>query len=208
HDLGVKYPIAVDNGYGTWNAYGNQYWPAEYLIDARGHVRDAHFGEGQYSKTEDAIRALLAERDASLPAAVHMADRTPTYQLTPESSLGYERLDRYAGSPIKQDVPARYSLPYVLDQSQLAYGGTWTVEGERIVAGKDAELELHFFARKVHLVLGGRGFVVIRLDGKELRRVRVTQDRLYTLLDQGSDRDGRLDLRFTPGISAYAFTFG
>jgi len=208
HDLGVKYPIAVDNGYGTWNAYGNQYWPAEYLIDARGHVRDAHFGEGQYSKTEDAIRALLAERDASLPAAVHMADRTPTYQLTPESYLGYERLDRYAGSPIKQDVPARYSLPYVLDQSQLAYGGTWTVEGERIVAGKDAELELHFFARKVHLVLGGRGFVVIRLDGKELRRVRVTQDRLYTLLDQGSDRDGRLDLRFTPGISAYAFTFG
>src|SRR5262249_43747303 len=132
HDLGVKYPIAVDNGYGTWNAYGNQYWPAEYLFDARGHVRDAHFGEGQYSKTEDAIRALLAERDASLPAAVHMADRTPTYQLTPESYLGYERLDRYAGSPIKQDVPARYSLPYVLDQSQLAYGGTWTVEGERI----------------------------------------------------------------------------
>ena len=208
HDLGVKYPIAVDNGYGTWNAYGNQYWPAEYLIDARGHVRDAHFGEGQYSDTENAIRDLLAERDASLPPAVHMADHTPTYQVTPESYLGYERLDRYAGSPIRQDVPARYKLPFVLDQGQLAYGGTWTVGGERIVAGKDAELELHFFARRVHLVLGGRGFVDVRLDGRALKRIRIDEDRLYTLLDQGSDRDGRLDLRFTPGISAYAFTFG
>jgi cytochrome c biogenesis protein CcdA/thiol-disulfide isomerase/thioredoxin len=208
HEYGVRYPVAVDNDYGTWNAYGNQYWPAEYLIDARGHVREAKFGEGEYSKTENAIRSLLAERDASLPQALHLADNTPDYGLTPESYLGTDRLDRYAGSPIRAGRLAKYTLPFVLDQSQLAYGGYWTVGPQRIVAGKDAELRLHFFARKVHLVLGGSGSVQVLLDGKRVHTLHVTQDRLYTLLDQGHPADGRLDLRFTPGVSAYAFTFG
>jgi len=208
HEYGVRYPVAVDNDYGTWNAYGNQYWPAEYLIDARGHVREAKFGEGDYSKTENAIRSLLAERDASLPKALHLADRTPDYGTTPESYLGTDRLERYEGSPIKANRMAKYTLPFVLDQSQLAYGGYWNVGPQRIVAGKDAQLRLHFFARRVHLVLGGTGTVQVRLNGELVRTVRVTQDRLYTLLDQGRDGDGRLDLRFTPGVSAYAFTFG
>ena len=208
HEYGVRYPVAIDNDYGTWNAYGNQYWPAEYLIDARGHVREAKFGEGDYSKTEDSIRSLLAERDASLPRALHLTDHTPAYATTPESYLGSDRLERYEGSPIRADRLAKYTLPFVLDQSQLAYGGYWKVEQQRIVAGKDAQLRLHFFARKVHLVLGGTGTVQVLLNGKPLRSVQVTQDRLYTLLDQGHDRDGRLELRFTPGLSAYAFTFG
>ncbi len=208
HEYGVRYPVAVDNDYGTWNAFGNQYWPAEYLIDARGHVREAKFGEGDYSKTENAIRSLLAERDASLPKALHLADHTPDYSLTPESYLGSDRLDRYAGSPLRAGRMAKYSLPFVLEQSQLAYGGYWNVGAQRIVAGKDAQLRLHFFARKVHLVLGGTGSVQVRLNGKLVRTVHVTQDRLYTLLDQGHAGDGRLDLHFTPGLSAYAFTFG
>jgi cytochrome c biogenesis protein CcdA/thiol-disulfide isomerase/thioredoxin len=207
-EYGVRYPVAIDNEYATWNAYGNQYWPAEYLIDARGHVREAKFGEGDYSKTENAIRSLLAERDAALPRPVHLADHTPDYGTTPESYLGTNRLDRYAGSPIEQSRMAKYTLPFVLEESQLAYGGYWKVEGERIVAGRNARLELHFLARKVHLVLGGTGFVDVFLDGKPKRRVHVTEDRLYTLLDQGRDRDGQLLLRFTPGVSAYAFTFG
>jgi cytochrome c biogenesis protein CcdA/thiol-disulfide isomerase/thioredoxin len=206
-EYGVRYPVAIDNDYATWNAYGNQYWPAEYLIDARGHVREAKFGEGNYSKTEDAIRSLLAERDASLPKALHLADRTPDYPLTPESYLGTDRLASYAGSPIRTGM-AKYTLPFSLDQSQLAYGGYWDVQSQRIVAGRDARLALHFYARKVHLVLGGTGFVDVLLNGKPGRRVHVTQDRLYTLLDQGSDKDGRLELRFTPGVAAYAFTFG
>jgi cytochrome c biogenesis protein CcdA/thiol-disulfide isomerase/thioredoxin len=208
HEYGVRYPVAIDNQYGTWNAYGNQYWPAEYLIDARGHVREAHFGEGQYSQTEDAIRSLLAERDASLPKAVHLADDTPGYDITPESYLGSARIDRYAGSPLKPGHMAKYTLPFVLDQSQLAFGGYWNVGSQRVVAGKDAVLALHFTARRVHLVLGGKGSVDVFLNGKLLRRVRVTQPRLYTLVDLGHDGDGRLDLHLTPGLSAYAFTFG
>jgi cytochrome c biogenesis protein CcdA/thiol-disulfide isomerase/thioredoxin len=208
HEYGVRYPVAVDNNYGTWNAYGNEYWPAEYLIDANGHVREAKFGEGDYSKTEDSIRSLLAERDATLPKALHLADHTPTYEATPESYLGTDRLDRYEGSPIKAGKMAKYTLPFVLDQSNLAYGGYWNIGPQRIVAGKNAVIALHFVARRVHLVLGGRGSVRVFLNGKFLRRVAVTQDRLYTLVDQGRDADGRIDLHFTPGVSAYAFTFG
>jgi cytochrome c biogenesis protein CcdA/thiol-disulfide isomerase/thioredoxin len=206
--LGVRYAVAIDNDYGTWNAYGNRYWPAEYLIDASGHVREAKFGEGGYSETEEAIRGLLAERDASLPAAVEMADHTPDYPVTPESYLGLARIDRYAGSPLRPNVMAHYRLPFVLPRDQLAYGGDWKVEDERIVAGRGARLALQFHARKVHLVLGGRGWVDVALNGQPRRRVRVTGDRLYTLLDEPRVGDGRLDLRFTPGLSAYAFTFG
>ena len=95
--LGVRYPVALDNEYGTWNAYGNQYWPAEYLIDRKGHVRYAHFGEGEYDVTEESIRSLLGEK-LGAPASARLRDLTPTGTLTPESYLGSERLARYAGS--------------------------------------------------------------------------------------------------------------
>ncbi len=169
-EYGVKYPVAIDDDYGTWNAYGNQYWPAEYLLDARGHVREAKFGEGDYSKTENAIRSLLVERDANLPKAVHLADHTPAYALTPESYLGSDRLERYEGSPIKAGRIAKYTLPFTLDQSNLAYGGYWKVDPQQIVAGKGATLRLHFFARKVHLVLTGTGYLDVLLNGKEAGR--------------------------------------
>ena len=171
-------------------------------------MREAKFGEGDYSKTENAIRSLLAERDASLPKALHLTDHTPDYASTPESYLGTNRLDRYEGSPIKAGKLAKYTLPFVLDQSNLAYGGYWNVGPQRVVAGKNAVLALHFLARRVHLVLGGTGYVDVYLNGKLSKRVHVTQDRLYTLVDQGTDKDGRIDLHFTPGVSAYAFTFG
>jgi cytochrome c biogenesis protein CcdA/thiol-disulfide isomerase/thioredoxin len=206
--LGVRYPVALDNEFGTWNAYGNQYWPAEYLIDRRGHLRHAHFGEGEYDQTEAAIRKLLAEPGMELPSALDLADRTPTGLITPESYLGYGRLARYAGSPIHENRLARYELPFKLDQDELAYGGFWKVEGERIVAGRAAGLRLHFHARKVHLVLGGRGQVRVLVDGRPGHVVRVTDDRLYTLVREARITDGLLELQFTPGLSAYAFTFG
>jgi hypothetical protein len=84
----------------------------------------------------------------------------------------------------------------------------WQVERERIVAGRGARLQLRFYARKAHLVLGGRGSVDVLLDGKPVRRIPVDDDRLYTLVDQGRNRKGLLELRFTPNVQAYAFTFG
>jgi cytochrome c biogenesis protein CcdA/thiol-disulfide isomerase/thioredoxin len=206
--LGIHYPVALDNDFATWNAYRNQYWPADYLVDQSGHVRDIHFGEGDYDKTEHDIRLLLAATHRALPAAVRSPDRTPTELRTPESYLGYARIGAYAGSPFKSDAPAKYTFPAALGQDEYAYAGMWNVESERILAGSNARLRLHFQARSVHLVLGGRGTVGVSLNGRRLRTVAVTADRLYTLVTQKQARDGQLELSFTPGLSAYAFTFG
>jgi cytochrome c biogenesis protein CcdA/thiol-disulfide isomerase/thioredoxin len=207
--LGVRYPVALDNDYGTWDAYGNKYWPADYLVDQTGRVRHIHFGEGDYDETERDIRLLLeAGGSGGLPPEARQPEQTPTGMRTPESYLGYFRIDRYAGSPLQADHPADYTFPRTLDEGEFAYDGTWTVESERVVAGRDARLRLRFHAEKVYLVLGGHGDVRITLNGKLRGRVRVDGDRLYTLVSQKQDREGVLDLAFTPKLTAYAFTFG
>jgi cytochrome c biogenesis protein CcdA/thiol-disulfide isomerase/thioredoxin len=203
--LGIRYPVALDNDFGTWNAYRNQYWPADYLIGRSGYIRDVHFGEGAYAETEQRIRRLLA---TSLPPALKQPDRTPTELRTPESYLGYARIGNYDGSPLRTDEPAAYSFPRTLLKDSFAYSGTWTVQSERILAGRGARLRLNFLARSVHLVLTGRGIVHVNLNGRPLRPVNVTADKLYTLATQKQARDGLLELSFTPGLSAYAFTFG
>jgi hypothetical protein len=110
--------------------------------------------------------------------------------------------------PVGRDREAEYKLPASLPESSFAFGGRWRVERERLVAaGKGATLRLRFRASKVHLVLGGRGRVDAEL-GRRMRTVRVTRDRLYTLIALPRVRDGLLTLRFTPGVAAYAFTFG
>jgi cytochrome c biogenesis protein CcdA/thiol-disulfide isomerase/thioredoxin len=207
--LGVKYPVALDNDYGTWNAYANQYWPAEYLVDQSGDVRHIHFGEGEYDKTEHLIRLLLRAGGASrLPVPGKDVSDAPTGLLTPETYLGYFRIDRFDSDRLVVQRPYDYRLPTSLPRDHWAYGGTWTVASERAIAGDGARLELHFHARKVHLVLGGHGYVGVGLDGKSRGAVRVDGPRLYTLVSQRKLRDGKLDLRFTPGVQAYAFTFG
>ena len=207
--LGVRYPVALDNAYGTWKAYGNNYWPADYLVDQNGRVRDVHFGEGDYAQTERDIRLLLeAGKKARLPRAGKDTDLTPKEVRTPESYLGYLRIGSYAGSPLRTDRLAAYRFPAVLTQDSFAYAGNWKVEGERIVAGDHARLRLHFGARSVHLVLTGHGFVTVSLDGSRRPTVRVDGDRLYTLVTQDQARSGLLELGFTRGLAAYAFTFG
>jgi len=206
--LGVRYPIAIDNGYGTWNAWGNQYWPAEYLVDRSGRVREAHFGEGDYDKTEAAIRELLGAPTA-LPASTKgIADTTPTGFLTPETYLGASRLARYAGSTIVPGREHEYRLPAHLPLHALAYGGSWTVEPERIVAGREARLRLEYLARRVYIVLGGTGTMSVSVDGRHSSSVRVVGDRLYTAVDGTRSGKHLLELRFSPGVQAYSFTFG
>ncbi|HMJ00865.1 MAG TPA: cytochrome c biogenesis protein DipZ [Gaiellaceae bacterium] len=209
HRLGIKYPVGLDNDYGTWNAFQNQYWPAKYLIDRRGHLRYYHFGEGEYDTTEARIRTLLGESAGTLPVANELSDPTPRTVLTPETYLGYQRLQRFAQSTVARDRFADYRFPAgALQQSELAYSGTWKVTPEEIVAGLGARLRLGFTARQVHLVLGGRGEVNVLVDGTEKGTVRVDGSRLYTLLRMPSLTTGLLELQFTPGVRGYAFTFG
>jgi cytochrome c biogenesis protein CcdA/thiol-disulfide isomerase/thioredoxin len=203
--LGIKYPVVQDNRYKTWDNYANQYWPAEYLIDKTGHVRHTHFGEGEYDQTETLIRRLLG---ASGVRAATKADTTPTGLMTPETYLGYSRLANYVGTTISPDVDASYKLPSDLPQNTLAYGGRWRVGGERIVALENASLRLHFHAKDVYIVLGGRGTVNALVDGKPTGTLHVDAERLYTVRASDKTADATLELRFTPGIEAYSFTFG
>lgn len=205
-DLGISHPVALDNDFGTWHAYANRYWPANYLVDRDGHVRYVHFGEGEYERTEQAIRTLLAAK--GMPRAVRPADRTPTGPQTPETYLGWERLSyAYVGSPVQEGRMAPYALPKTLPEDGFALAGRWRVESERSVAGAGARLRIRVYARLVHLVLSGRGTVRVLADGRHARTVRVTANRLYTLADFGRPGDHVLELRLSPGLAAYAFTF-
>jgi thiol-disulfide isomerase/thioredoxin len=202
--LGVSWPVMQDNRYRTWDNYANQYWPAEYLIDRQGRVRHTHFGEGEYDQTEALIRRLLGGDGAR---ARRVADATPSGLMTPESYLGYARLTNYVG---RNPVPNRfapYAFPADLPANTLAYDGVWRVGQEAITAGKAARLRLHFEASKVYIVMGGRGTVRALVDGKPVGAIRVDAQRLYTVWT-GKPADALLELRFSPGVQAYSFTFG
>jgi cytochrome c biogenesis protein CcdA/thiol-disulfide isomerase/thioredoxin len=211
HELGVTWPVALDNKYATWDAYRNQYWPAEYFLDRRGHLRRAHFGEGEYGQAEQTIRTLLTQSGAGLPKRMtQLPDATPTGFLTPETYLGAARLDaaRYTGTDPVVGKEARYSFGETLPQNDISYAGRWTLEPQIALAGPDARLRLRFHARNVYIVLGGHGRVRTLVDGRPASSIDVSEYKLYTALAAPKLRDGVLELRFTPGIRAYSFTFG
>ena len=210
--LGVHYPIAVDNDYATWNAYQNSYWPAEYLIDATGTVRHVDFGEGSYAQSETFIRQLLTDADPKvvLPPRTDVPDQTPQVQTTPESYLGYHYSDpNLDGESVTPDAMSTYSAPTELPQDTFAFGGQWSVGSEAATAGQDATLSLHFQAQDVYLVMGGSGTVQVSIDGRALRTVQVSgEPRLYTLVGPGSYQRGTVTLSVSSGVQAYDFTFG
>jgi cytochrome c biogenesis protein CcdA/thiol-disulfide isomerase/thioredoxin len=205
--LGVSWPVALDPNYATWKAYENEFWPAEYLIDKRGHIRHEHFGEGEYGQTEELIRRLLGEPG---PPQAQLADMTPTELITPETYLGYDhQLERYAGSQPQPNQPIRYIPFAVLPQNEWALSGIWTVGAEHTTAERNATLALHFHAKDVYLVMGGRGRAQVFVDGRRFRTVRIGGiSRLYTIVSSPHLLDAQLRIRLTPGIQVYSFTFG
>ena len=209
--LGVDYPIAIDDNYGTWDAYENEYWPAEYLIDATGHIRHVDFGEGLYGQTETLIRQLLKDADPKvvLPPPTDVPDLTPTDQTTPESYLGNQRLENLDDQTVEDDVMATYQAPASVPQDELAYGGNWLIGSESSTAGTGAKLLLNFQAKDVYLVLGGTGTIKVSVNGIPTKTVKVSGvPRLYQLVGPGSYQQSLLSLSVSPGVQAYDFTFG
>lgn len=222
--FGLRYPVVQDNDMGTWNAYGNQYWPADYLIDARGHVRYATVGEGDYGKTETAIRALLAEKGAQVGGYSHPHDVVvPSEEATPETYLGTNRAEGWLVAP--KDGRHDYGGPVTseLALNQFAYSGTWNISGQPAQAVSNAEIDVEFEAKHVYLVLSSPGErplpVQVLLDGRTISAadagadvhdgvVTVVRQRLYSLVSLPGDQRHRLTLRFAPGVTGYAFTFG
>jgi thiol-disulfide isomerase/thioredoxin len=220
----ITYPVAQDNDYKTWTAFKNQYWPAEYLIDAKGHIRLADFGEGDYDKMDAAIRRLLAEAGHPVQGGAALVQAPEDdYDQTPESYLGLGRLDRFASPESPVEGLQTYSLPAALALHHIAYQGPWTLSDEAAKPGQGSALEIQFMADKVYLVIGpGKkgGKVSLFLDGKPIGaeggvdvmdgQVALDSHRLYNLVDfKGHPGSHRLRILFdNAGTSVYAFTFG
>ncbi len=222
--LGVTWPVALDPTFATFQAYRNQYWPAEYLIDRDGRVRDIKAGEGNYELSEERIRSLLA-LPAGGAAERNVSDETPREVLTPESYLGYERLARFV-SPggVTPDKPKVFAAPVRLKADEIGYRGRWTVRRQWAEAGEGAALEMNFHAGRVFLVLAspaGPRTVRVSVDGAPAApgvagvdvgaggSLPVSASRLYELVRiPGPAKNHRLTLNLSAGVRAYAFTFG
>jgi cytochrome c biogenesis protein CcdA/thiol-disulfide isomerase/thioredoxin len=212
HGYGLRYPVAIDDAYGTWQAYGNEYWPADYLIDRRGHVRDVHFGEGAYAETERDIQQLLGESRSPL-ATAHVEAVAPSHDTrTPETYLGSER-GTYSQA-IAKGVMHRYSEPASTPANQVALQGSWKVGGQYLTAGPGASIRLRYQARRAYLVLGQAAGappapVRVTVTGATTRSVQVDHDGLYNVASlPGPARLRTLVARVPPGLRAYSFTFG
>ncbi|MFD4791531.1 cytochrome c biogenesis protein DipZ [Streptomyces sp. NPDC058459] len=209
--LGVTYPVALDNKLTTWNNYRNRFWPAKYLIDARGTVRYLKFGEGQYAQTEELIRTLLKQADPSvtLPPRTGAHDDRLTDERTPETYLSNLRISGYVGDPLLDDRPKTYHFPAGLPAGRLSLDGTWTAGYEHFTAGRDARLAFRYRAKNVNLVLGGKGPVSVLVDGRLVKKLDIDgTPTMYRLVDDKDARDARLELRVGAGVQAYSFTFG
>ncbi|MEU6127021.1 cytochrome c biogenesis protein DipZ [Streptomyces sp. NPDC047123] len=209
--LGVTYPVALDNKLTTWNNYRNRFWPAKYLVDAEGTVRYFKFGEGQYAQTEDLIRTLLRQADptVTLPPKTDRGDEQLTADRTPETYLSNHLIEGYVGDPLLDDKPKAYRFPSDIPVNRVSLDGTWTAGYEYFTAGRDARLALTYKAKNVNLVLAGQGQVTVLKDGKVVKKLDIDgTPTMHRLVDDGSAREARLEVRLTPGIQAYVFTFG
>ncbi len=222
--FGLRYPVVQDNNMGTWNAYGNQVWPADFLIDANGQVRYTAFGEGDYDKTETAIRALLAEAGHAVGGRGHPTGVVaPSQEATPETYLGTARAQGWL-TPPTAGVHDYGSAPSgELPLNDFAFSGSWNIGEQPAEALAGAGIDVEFSAKDVYLVLSSRGErplpVRVLLDGRPISAaeagadvhsglVTVSRQRLYTLASLPRDERHRLSLRFAPGVSGFAFTFG
>jgi len=203
--LGVQYPIALDNDFATWQAYHQRFWPAHYLIDAEGVVRQVHYGEGAYAETESLIRELLGVDGA--PAG--SADPALTSGRSPETYVGLDRMGMVDNGTVSSGRGV-YDLSAEPPRDAFSLGGTWDIQGEYARSRAGARLNYHFYAAQVYLVLGGEGTATVTSAGDPGYRkvVQVTgPPTLYTLYD-GAARDDVLQLELSAGLSVYAFTFG
>jgi cytochrome c biogenesis protein CcdA/thiol-disulfide isomerase/thioredoxin len=208
--LGITYPVALDNDYATWNNYGNDSWPAEYLIDASGTIRSVAIGEGDYDGTESLIRRLLtaANPKVTLPPATHVADTTPSAALTPEMYLGSDRADYYAGDSPLGPGTKTFPVPSSVPGDGFALGGTWSVGEESLTARANAAIALNYDAHDVYLDVGGTGTLTVTEGGKTTTYKVSGAPNIYTLVHHKAQERATLRVTLSPGLKAYSFTYG
>jgi cytochrome c biogenesis protein CcdA/thiol-disulfide isomerase/thioredoxin len=212
-DFGIEYPVALDNTLSTWTNFRNRYWPAHYLIDADGVVRHIAFGEGNYAATEKLIRELLvdADPDVQLPPETSVEDRTPTAPRTPETFLGSAKDVNYGGPGAYRAGEGDYRFPADQPDDSFALDGAWNIETQYATPADDdgGSIRLAFRADEVRMVLAGEGTVQVRVDGGPWQEVAVDgTPRSYGVVDEVDAEPRVLDVRVSPGVQVYSFTFG
>jgi len=234
-DLQVRYPVAIDSNYRIWQAFNNEYWPAQYLVDGKGRIRYHQFGEGHYVEFEHLIQALLKENGATnldgstvrlAPGGVEAAPSADVQ--SPETYVGARRAERFASPErLAQDSRKTYSPPAKLSLNRWGLIGSWNVGSESaVLQAAPGRIAFRFRARDLHLVLGptkdGKPVrFAVTLDGTAPGEHRgtdsapdgsgeVRQPRLYQLIRQkGPIQDRTFEIEFLdPGVRAFVFTFG
>jgi hypothetical protein len=234
-DLKVTYPVAIDSNYRIWQSFNNQYWPAEYIIDAKGRIRYHHFGEGEYDQSERVIQQLLKENGTSrldgstVNVAADGVEAAPSRDAgSPETYIGYRRAERFA-SPgrLAHDSPKTYEPPARLSLNRWGLSGSWNVGAESAVVQRaSGAIVLRFHSRDLHMVLsaaknGAPARFQVKLDGASPGEDcgadsdsdgmgAIREPRLYQLIRQKSHVEDRtFEIEFLdPGAQAFVFTFG
>lgn len=235
-DLQVTYPIAIDSDHRVWQAFHNEYWPAQYLVDARGRIRYHHFGEGEYVELERVLQKLLKENGATgidgttVSVSAAGAEAAPDFEneRSPETYLGYRQAERFASPDrMAHDSQETYNAPARLALNQWGLSGSWKVGEESAVPqAPGGTIVFRFHARDLHLVLapaknGEPVRFKITLDGSAPGdncgsdsnpdgAGEVREPRLYQLIRQkGPIKDRTFEIEFLdPGVKALDFTFG
>jgi cytochrome c biogenesis protein CcdA/thiol-disulfide isomerase/thioredoxin len=210
-DIGISYPIALDNSYSTWTNYRNLYWPAEYLIDAGGVVRHVSFGEGDYNDTEKLIRELIinARPKVALPPPVDAPDTTPQRGLTPETYFGVGKMVNYAGGGVYDKGQANFTFPPSLPNDTFALQGPWTLDYQGATADSDtSSIRLNSYAKNVYIVVGGTGHLTVTRDGKTTTVPVSEPPTSHQILSRDDAARGLLDVRLSKGLQAFSFTYG
>jgi cytochrome c biogenesis protein CcdA/thiol-disulfide isomerase/thioredoxin len=218
-DLGVTWPVVMDNDFSQWNSYSNRYWPAHFFIDHTGNIRYFQFGEGAYDEAEEVIRKLL--RQAGHQPGGY-ADSTEAHEIssrTPETYLGYRRSERMIADELIQDKPAVYSHADDPEPGQWSLEGEWIVRNDFIELEGTGSLELAFEAKDIFLViepLDETSELSIMLDGlpgedtEDVRHgvLRPEESRLYHLGSFDESSEHLLKLIIEGHVRLYSFTFG
>jgi cytochrome c biogenesis protein CcdA/thiol-disulfide isomerase/thioredoxin len=219
-ELGVTWPVVQDNDYAQWNAYGNQYWPAHYFIDARGRVRYFHFGEGEYATSERVIQALLKEAGARVAGTIISPPAQSIDSQTPETYLGYDRGRGFfsAVHPVSDRV-ADYRPAGRPTNGMWSLTGKWTITPQYIFPESSGSLELGFKARNVFLVIepqAAGASIGVKVDGRpaadtpDVKQgvLQPNESRMYQLVALNQPGSHLLQLDVKGKVRLFAFTFG
>jgi len=234
-ELSVAYPVAIDSNHRIWDAFNNEYWPADYFIDGKGQIRYHHFGEGDYAESEHVIQKLLQANGATGldESAVRIStggvEAPPSGDvLSPETYVGYRQAQRFASPErVAQDSRKTYSLPTTPSLNEWGLGGSWNVGAESgVLQSAPGKIVFRFHSRDLHMVLGpmknGKPIrFKVKLDGippgdncgvdsTPDGNGEIREPRLYQLIRQkGRVEDRTFEIEFLdPGVQAFSFTFG